>query len=129
MVCRFASFDLTRRLVGDRWYRFVRVKDERILALTRELVSQGKPTAAICAAPMVLAEASGGGVALIETTMANPYVRPRGTTGISMGCCATMIYEVLETGEEGARLRLRSSKDPQKETRWYWSAEACRDKR
>ena len=79
--------------------------------------------------PMVLAEASGGGVALIETTMANPYVRPRGTTGISMGCCATMIYEVLETGEEGARLRLRSSKDPQKETRWYWSAEACRDKR
>ena len=36
MVCRFASFDLTRRLVGDRWYRFVRVKDERILVAEGE---------------------------------------------------------------------------------------------
>ena len=36
MVCRFASFYLTRRLVDGCWYRFVRVKDERILVADGE---------------------------------------------------------------------------------------------
>ena len=31
MVCRFASFDLTRRCVGGTWYRYMRIKDEQIL--------------------------------------------------------------------------------------------------
>ena len=36
MVCRFSSYDLTKRCVGGTWYRYMRIKDEQILVSENE---------------------------------------------------------------------------------------------
>lgn len=48
------------------------MEDERVLAIVRELAAAGKPTAAICAAPMVLAKA---GVVKGVPVTSHPSVR------------------------------------------------------
>ena len=78
------------------------MEDERILAAVRELHGKGRPTAAVCAAPMVLARA--GVVAGVAVT-SHPSVRERlGDADVRAEPCVVRSGNVITSQGPGTSL-------------------------